>query len=97
MVNSLNAALSKIAIGRERGYTLGELIVASAVRENRELRSAEDGQGYLVRVHPGGVDELPANTGWDLKISPSLSRATEPTGEALKAIREYDKEGFWTS
>jgi hypothetical protein len=43
------------------------------------------------------VEDVLASTGWKLKIAESLVQTPEPTPEELKAIREYDKEGFWTS
>jgi hypothetical protein len=43
------------------------------------------------------VDDVQANTGWKLKISAELQQTPEPNAAELRAIREYDKEGFWTS
>jgi glutaconate CoA-transferase subunit B len=61
------------------------------------LRFAEDGEAYLASVHPGiEVDEVVRNTGWKLRVSEELVQTREPSCEELKAIREYDKEGFWT-
>ena len=62
------------------------------------LRFGEDGEAFLASVHPGiQVDEVLANTGWPLKLSPNVESTAEPSAEELQAIREYDKEGFWTS
>ncbi len=62
------------------------------------LRFAEDGEAYLESVHPGvSVEDVIANTGWNLKCAPSVGVTIEPTAEELHAIREYDREGFWTS
>jgi glutaconate CoA-transferase, subunit B len=62
------------------------------------LRFAEDGEAYLASVHPGiEVDDVFRNTGWKLRVSEELVQTREPSGEELKAIREYDKEGLWTS
>jgi glutaconate CoA-transferase, subunit B len=61
------------------------------------LRFAEDGEAYLASVHPGiEVDDVIHNTGWKLRMSENLTPTPEPTREELAAIREYDKEGFWT-
>jgi glutaconate CoA-transferase subunit B len=61
------------------------------------LRFGEDGEAYLSSVHPGvEVDDVLHNTGWKLRVSEKLEQTPEPSGEALQAIREYDKEGFWT-
>ena len=61
------------------------------------LRFGEDGQAYLASLHPGiAVDDVLDNTGWKLRISETLTTTAEPTDAELKAIREYDKDGFWT-
>jgi len=49
------------------------------------MRFASDGEAYLASVHPG------------IKIvSDQLTTTPEPSALELRAIREYDKEGFWT-
>ena len=61
------------------------------------LRFSEDGEAYLASVHPGiAVDDVLSNTGWALRVSEKLLQTPEPSREELTAIREYDKEGFWT-
>ena len=62
------------------------------------LGFGEDGEAYLASVHPGiDVDDVLANTGWKLRVSEALKQTPEPSSEELEAIREYDKEGFWTN
>src|SRR5690242_18703996 len=62
------------------------------------LRFGEDGEAFVSTLHPGvTVDDVKANTGWDVKISPDAGATPEPSDVELKAIREYDTEGFWTS
>ncbi len=62
------------------------------------LRFGEDGEAFLASVHPGqSVDEIVANTGWKLRVSEQVTQTAEPTEKELTAIRDYDKEGFWTS
>ena len=62
------------------------------------LRFAEDGEAFLSTLHPGvTVDDVVANTGWKLKVADSVQLTSEPDEDELKAIREYDKKGFWTS
>ncbi len=61
------------------------------------LRFGEDGEAYLASVHPGmTVDEVLANTGWKLRVASDVSETKPPTEVELAAVREYDKEGFWT-
>jgi glutaconate CoA-transferase subunit B len=61
------------------------------------LRFGEDGEAYLSSVHPGvEVDDGVHNTGWKLRVSEGLEQTQEPSDAELRAIREYDKEGFWT-
>jgi glutaconate CoA-transferase, subunit B len=61
------------------------------------LRFAEDGEAYLAAVHPGiEVDDVLNNTGWRLRSGSKLEQTPEPTCAELAAIREYDREGFWT-
>jgi hypothetical protein len=38
-----------------------------------------------------------ANTGWKLKVASDARPTPEPNAAELKAIREYDTKGFWTS
>ena len=61
------------------------------------LRFGEDGEAYLASVHPGiTVEDVVANTGWELKVAPEVAATPEPSEAELAAIREYDKHGFWT-
>ena len=62
------------------------------------LRFGEDGEAFLSTIHPGvTVEDVVANTGWKLKVSEPLQTTLEPKDAELRAIREYDKKGFWTS
>jgi glutaconate CoA-transferase subunit B len=61
------------------------------------LRFGEDGEAYLASVHPGiEVEDVLGNTGWGLRLGDEVAQTPEPTAEELKAIRKYDKDGFWT-
>jgi glutaconate CoA-transferase subunit B len=61
------------------------------------LRFGEEGEAYLASVHPGvSMEDVRNNTGWNLRVSASLATTMEPMAEELKAIRDYDKGGFWT-
>jgi glutaconate CoA-transferase subunit B len=62
------------------------------------LRFGEDGEAYLASVHPGvSADAVVANTGWKLRIAQDVAETPAPSPEELAVIRDYDKEGFWTS
>jgi glutaconate CoA-transferase subunit B len=62
------------------------------------LRFDENGEAYLDSVHPGiEIEDVLSNTGWKLRVAKSVSQTAEPSSEELQAIREYDKQGFWTS
>ena len=62
------------------------------------LRFGEDAEAFLSTYHPGViVDEVLANTGWKLKVADEVNPTPEPNAAELKAIRQYDTKGFWTS
>lgn len=61
------------------------------------LRFGEDGEAFLASVHPGiEVDDVLTSTGWKLRLGNNVTQTPTPTAEELTAIREYDKQGFWT-
>ena len=62
------------------------------------LRFGEDGEAYLASTHPGvSVNDVLANTGWKLRVAHDVAETTAPSHAELSAIRDYDREGFWTS
>ena len=62
------------------------------------LRFNEQAEAYLDSVHPGiEIEDVLDNTGWKLHVADNVGQTREPNAEELKAIREYDKEAFWTS
>lgn len=71
---------------------------AAAITTKAVLRFGEDGEAYLSSLHPGiEVDDVLSNTGWKLRVADDVEQTPEPSPQELKAIREYDKEGFWTT
>jgi glutaconate CoA-transferase subunit B len=57
----------------------------------------EGGEAVLSSVHPGvGIDEVRAQTGWDLAVAPDVGTTPEPTDQELEQIRRLDPQGFWT-
>ena len=70
---------------------------AAVITSKCVLRFGEDGEAFVSTLHPGvTLEDIKANTGWDVKIAPDLKPTSEPSVEELNAIREYDREGFWT-
>ena len=62
------------------------------------LRFDDDGEAYLASTHPDiTVDDVLANTGWKLRVAANVTDTPCPSETELAAIRDYDKEGFWTS
>src|SRR5437660_3856457 len=59
------------------------------------LRFSEGGgEAYLASVHPGHtVDEVRANTGWDLKVADDVSETPAPTDAERGASRRFDTTG----
>jgi glutaconate CoA-transferase, subunit B len=71
---------------------------AAIITTKAVLRFGDDGEAYLASVHPGiTVEDVVANTGWKLRVASNVTDTPAPTAAELAAIREYDKEGFWTS
>ena len=70
---------------------------AAVITTKAVLRFDDDGEAFLAALHPGvQMDDVLANTGWKLKVSGGLVQTAEPNEAELKAIRDYDKQGFWT-
>ena len=71
---------------------------AAVITTKCVLRFDDSGEAYLASVHPGvTAEDVLANTGWPLKVGRQVQPTPEPNSAELKAIRDYDKEGFWTS
>ena len=57
----------------------------------------EGGEAYLASVHPGHtVDEVRAETAWDLKVAPDCGETEPPRPAELEQLRRLDPDGFWT-
>ncbi|MBZ5629029.1 MAG: CoA-transferase [Acidobacteriia bacterium] len=70
---------------------------SAAITTKAVLRFGDDGEAYLGSVHPGvTVEDVLANTGWKLQAAEDVAETPSPSSTELQAIREYDKEGFWT-
>jgi len=52
---------------------------------------------YLASYHPGvTVEEIKANTGWELLVADDVYETPPPTAGELSILRQHDPEGFWT-
>jgi glutaconate CoA-transferase subunit B len=70
---------------------------AAVITTRAVLRFSEDGEAYLASVHPGvTVDDVLNNTGWKLRQADQVGVTPVPTAGELQAVRDYDREGFWT-
>jgi glutaconate CoA-transferase subunit B len=55
------------------------------------------GEAHLASVHPGHtVDEVRAETSWDLQLADHVAETPPPSDSELAAIRRFDPDGFWT-
>ena len=71
---------------------------AAAITTKAVLRFGPEGEAHLYSYHPGmTVEDILANTGWPLRVSPEVRETPVPTKKELRVIRSYDPEHFWTS
>ena len=71
---------------------------SAAITTKAVMRFSQDGEAYLDSVHPGvEIEDVVASTGWELKSAGKVQTTEPPSAAELRAIREYDTEGFWTS
>jgi glutaconate CoA-transferase subunit B len=82
---------------RERNGLLGGG-PAAIVTTMAVLRFPEGGgEAQLASVHPGcTVEDVHANTGWDLQVAPDVTVTPPPTTDELAQLRKLDPDGFWT-
>jgi glutaconate CoA-transferase, subunit B len=58
----------------------------------------QGGEALLASIHPGHtIEEVTAQTGWEIKPAPDLGETPAPTTSELGAIRRFDPDGFWTA
>lgn len=71
---------------------------SAVITSKAVLRFDPNGEAYLASTHPGiEIEDVLASTGWKLRVADHVTSTQEPSEQELKAIRDYDKEGFWTS
>ena len=55
------------------------------------------GEAFVASIHPGRtIEDVRANTGWDVNVADDAGETPPPTPAELAAIRRFDPEGFWT-
>lgn len=55
------------------------------------------GEAILASTHPGvSVEDVKAQTGWELRVAPEVGVTPSPSPEELAIIRDADPGGFWT-
>ena len=70
---------------------------AAIITSKAVLRFHADGEAYLASIHPGiELEDVLASTGWKLAWADPVGRTVAPSAEELAAIRDYDREGFWS-
>lgn len=70
---------------------------SAVITSKAVLRFDSQGEAYLASIHPGvGLEDVLASTGWKLAAADQVASTAEPTAEELTAIRDYDREGFWS-
>jgi glutaconate CoA-transferase subunit B len=70
---------------------------AAVITTKGVLRFSPQGEAYLDSFHPDvAIDDIVANTGWPLAVSPEVRETPAPTKRELRVIRSYDPEHFWT-
>ena len=70
---------------------------AAIITTKAVLRFRQDGEAYLASIHPGvDIEDVLENTGWKLRTAEAIEQTPQPSADELQAIREYDKQGFWT-
>lgn len=51
---------------------------------------------YVATYHPGvTIEEIKANTGWDIKVSPDVKETEPPSAEQIRLLREMDPTGVF--
>lgn len=71
---------------------------AAVVTDLGLLEPDESGELILTAVHPGiDPEQARQNTGWDLRLSPSLRTTPPPTAEELSILRAFDPDRIYLS
>lgn len=79
-------------VGLPRGGPSTVITTLGVLRFDPELREM-----VLTSTHPGvSAEQVLDNTGWPLRLAPTLTQTPAPTGAELGILRQFDPEGYWT-
>jgi glutaconate CoA-transferase subunit B len=87
----LDGGDSRAKAGMKRGGT------ASVITDRAILHPhGESHELHLASLHPGQtLDDVRANTGWDLKVLPDVRETPPPSKDEIAALRAVDVDGYW--
>ncbi len=79
-------------VGLPRGGPSTVITTLGVLRFDPETREM-----LLTSVHPGvRLEDVLAQTGWDLSVSPELSETPAPSAEEIALLKRFDPKGYWT-
>lgn len=79
-------------VGLPRGGPSTVITTLGVLRFDAETREM-----MLTSVHPGvRLEDVLAQTGWDLSVSPELSETPAPSAEEIALLKRFDPKGYWT-
>jgi glutaconate CoA-transferase subunit B len=79
-------------VGLLRGGPASVITTLGVFEFNTESKEME-----LVSLHPNiRLEDVCANTGWEIRVSPNLSETPVPTTTELAILRRFDPSGYWT-
>ena len=82
----------RVRVGLPRGGPAAVITTLGVLRFDATARET-----MLASYHPhSSVDEVRANTNWELRVSSDVMMTPAPTDDELAVIREIDPQGFWT-
>jgi glutaconate CoA-transferase, subunit B len=87
----LDGSDSRRRAGLKQGGTAAVITDRAILRPHGDSREL-----HLASLHRGqSLEEVRANTGWDVKTLPDLAETLPPSTEELAALRAVDPDGFW--
>lgn len=79
-------------VGLPRGGPAAVITTLGIMRFDKESKEM-----VLVSRHPyTRVEDIRANTGWDLRLAPDLVETPAPSKTELEMLNRFDPQGYWT-